>query len=93
MLAQSTVVMDFPLVESLRAQIRADKNTPAGKAEIEQVAGWLAEAFTSTVTEGYEPDAESRALDEMFRSERLSVSAVSRYYRTYINMKFRPAAE
>lgn len=85
--------MSFPIIEELRSKIRTDKVGVATKAEVDRVSDILSEAFNVTALEGFQPDDESRALDELFRSERLSLASVARYYHLYITLKYRPAAD
>lgn len=88
MLVQEVVRSEFPLIDQLRGIIRAARISPADSAEIQAVSEHLSEAFTNNLIEGFEPDPEACALDQLFREERLPRVAVARFYRQYIQLKF-----
>jgi len=92
MLAHNIAASEFPILEQLRASIRAARVKPADNAEVQAVADHLSEAFTNNLIEGYEPDPEACALDRLFREERLPRADVARFYQQYINLKFRSDA-
>jgi hypothetical protein len=75
----------FPLVETIREEVRRAGLDPAGEAELRELDGCLAEALANNAIEGVEPDPELVAMLAMLREERLSPRYFDRFYERYVS--------
>ncbi|HSE73631.1 MAG TPA: hypothetical protein VLB05_03895 [Dongiaceae bacterium] len=75
----------FPLVETIREEIRSAGLSPASEAELGELDRRLAETLANNAIEGIEPDPELAAMLAMVREERLSPRHFDRFYDRYIS--------
>ena len=81
----------FPSVETIRAEIRRARLTPATEAELRELDKRMNEALANNAIEGLDPDAELLALLAMFRDERLGPRDFDRFYDRYVSEWIRAA--
>ena len=75
----------FPLVETIREEIRRAGLPPASEAELRELDKRLSEALANNAIEGIEPDPELAAVLAMFREERLQSRHFDRFYDRYVS--------
>jgi len=75
----------FPSVETIRAEVRNARLTPATDAELRELDERVTEALANNAIEGITPDGELLALLSMFREERVGPRDYDRFYDRYIN--------
>lgn len=75
----------FPLVETIREEIRRAGLPAASEAELRELDERLAEALANNAIEGIEPDPELAAMLAMLREERLSPRHFDRFYDRYVS--------
>ena len=81
----------FPSVETIRAEVRKARLTPATDAELRELDKRMTEALANNAIEGITPDAELLALLAMLRDERVGPRDYDRFYDRYINEWIRAA--
>lgn len=76
----------FPSVETIRAEVRKARLTPATDAELREIDERVTDALANNAIEGITPDGELLALLAMLRDERVGLRDYDRLYDRYISV-------
>jgi hypothetical protein len=76
----------FPSVETIRAEVRKARLTPATDAELREIDERVTDALANNAIEGITPDGELLALLAMLRDERVGLRDYDRFYDRYISV-------